>query len=172
MLDRGSRLYKPEGGSGRSHQVTTNLAVLSDTTSYALLGSTPQRNLASKRPLIDASSKVGLAFGVPAQAHRFGGTILPTFSIGARKSIAGILEQSTGPNIALNGHYSGAQIVGKNFVLDPNGNIATASITETRSNAPMSGSSPCKVGQHAWDENFEYRCVVANKWKRIALNSF
>ena len=171
--------------AGGPDQVTTNLAVLSDnTTSYAAIWGLRLNgdHLASEAAIeVDASSRVGLAFGVSGlggASHSIATiediTNSPTaLSIGGLKSIAGIVEQSTGPNgIALNGRYSGAQIIGNNFILDPGGNVVTASITETRSNAPKSGSSPCTIGQHAWDQNFEYRCVAANRWKRMALTPF
>ncbi len=171
--------------TGGPNQITTDLAVLSDNTmGYAAIWGLRLNGdyLASEAAIeIDASSKVGLAFGVSGiggASHSVATiedvTTSPTaFSIGGHKSIAGIVEQSTGPNgIALNGQYSGAQIVGHNFLLDPNGNVVASSITEPRSDAPLSASSPCAIGQHAWNSDFEYRCVATNRWKRTALSSF
>ena len=34
---------------------------------------------------------------------------------------------------------------------------------------PASSSEPCTVGQQAWDQAYEYRCVATNSWRRAAL---
>ncbi|UYW25903.1 hypothetical protein OKC48_21930 [Methylorubrum extorquens] len=171
--------------AGGPNQITTNLAVLSDNkSSYAAIWGLRLNGdfLASEAVIaVDASSKVGLAFGrsgIGGASHSVATiedvTNSPTaLSIGGKKSIAGIVEHSTSPNgLALNGHYSGAQIVGKDFMVDPEGNVSAASITEPNSSPPKSSKSPCRVGQRAWDINYEYRCVASNTWKRAALASW
>ncbi|WP_449411381.1 hypothetical protein [Methylobacterium komagatae] len=42
---------------------------------------------------------------------------------------------------------------------------------ETRVAAPTSSTSACSVGVRAYDSNYEYRCVAANRWRRIAFTS-
>lgn len=37
---------------------------------------------------------------------------------------------------------------------------------------PASAGAPCTTGQHAWDANYEYRCIATNTWKRTALASW
>lgn len=44
-------------------------------------------------------------------------------------------------------------------------------VVEKTQFTPPSSSSPCSVGQHAWDQNYEYRCVSANTWKRMQYTS-
>lgn len=45
-------------------------------------------------------------------------------------------------------------------------------VFETTASTPASSSAPCTTGQHAWDKNYEYRCVATNTWKRAALSSW
>ena len=171
--------------SGGPDQITTNLAVLSDnTSSYSALWGirVSGDHLASEAAVaIDASSKVGLSFGVSkiGGTHHSVATIedatdSPTaLSIGGHKSLAGIVEQSISPNgLALNGTYKGAQIVGKNFLVDPDGDTSVSTLRETSMRPPRSSRSPCLQGQRAWDKDFEYRCVAKDDWKRIALSQF
>ncbi len=171
--------------AGGSNQITTNLAVVSDnTSSYAAIWGLRLNGdfLASEAVIaVDASSKVGLAFGrsgIGGASHSVAtiedATNSPTaFSIGGKKTIAGIVEHSTSPNgIALNGHYSGAQIIGKGFAVDPDGNVTAKSFIEHGNDVPKSSRSPCRVGQRAWDANYEYRCVAENSWKRAVLSNW
>ncbi len=37
---------------------------------------------------------------------------------------------------------------------------------------PASSSSPCEVGERAWDHLYEYRCVAKDRWKRAALETW
>lgn len=53
---------------------------------------------------------------------------------------------------------------------DPAGNLRlSGSLREEGSAPPTSAHAPCIAGQHAWDANYEYRCVAPNLWKRAAL---
>ena len=48
--------------------------------------------------------------------------------------------------------------------------IVGTMITDTHT--PASSSEACVVGQTAFDNSYEYRCVAANSWKRAALTAF
>ena len=54
----------------------------------------------------------------------------------------------------------------------PTGYTTTGSITEAAPATPARSSASCAVGQHAWDANYEYRCVATNHWKRAPLSDF
>lgn len=38
-------------------------------------------------------------------------------------------------------------------------------------NPPLNNTSPCATGTQAFDENFEYRCIANNVWKRIPYDN-
>ncbi|WP_298951169.1 hypothetical protein [uncultured Methylobacterium sp.] len=61
---------------------------------------------------------------------------------------------------------------GEGIRLHDDGGLVAASVTEPRPSTPPRASSPCTVGQHAWDAEYEYRCVAPNRWKRAALSSW
>ncbi len=48
----------------------------------------------------------------------------------------------------------------------------TQTLIESFSAPPASSSAPCVAGQRTWDENFEYRCVGTNHWRRTQLVDF
>lgn len=88
-----------------------------------------------------------------------------------------IVATSTG-NIALNPGGTG-------YGVNVNGTMAVSgavtaqtnlsvlgSLIQPSSNAPASGTSPCTIGQEAWDGGYEYRCVATNQWVRSAHASF
>jgi hypothetical protein len=50
--------------------------------------------------------------------------------------------------------------------------LKVASLSEIMSAPPSSSSANCTPGQHAWDTNYEYRCVAPNIWKRIFLQGW
>ncbi|BDL42046.1 hypothetical protein [Methylorubrum extorquens] len=94
-------------------------------------------------------------------------------NIGGKKSLASIRDGSVAPiGILLQGNYSTSQIAGLGWSVGPDGSLTTSRITETGSTAPATSNSPCRVGQRAWDQNFEYRCVAVNKWKRASLSDW
>jgi hypothetical protein len=97
-----------------------------------------------------------------------------SLSIGGAKSVAGIREGSRSPTgIALQGSYGMAQISGNGWSVDPRGRITTrGGVVESAPATPASSAAPCTVGERAWDAQFEYRCVAANRWKRAALQDF
>lgn len=43
---------------------------------------------------------------------------------------------------------------------------------EPQTFTPTSSAATCTAGQHAWDANYEYRCVATNTWKRAALSTW
>jgi hypothetical protein len=45
-------------------------------------------------------------------------------------------------------------------------------LVETIPHVPASSSAPCVTGERAWDQNYEYRCVAPNRWKRAALSDW
>ncbi|GJD51072.1 hypothetical protein OPKNFCMD_3823 [Methylobacterium crusticola] len=99
--------------------------------------------------------------------------------IGGTKTIAGILDASTSANgIALNGVYSGAQIVGTGWSVSPSGNVAAQSVTVSGNLyvpapiVPATASTGCAKGQISYDASFAYVCVATNTWKRAALSSW
>ncbi len=95
------------------------------------------------------------------------------FNIGGKKSLAAIRDGSVTPTgILLQGTYAAAQIAGAGWSVGPDGGLTTTSVTEIISAPPAASNAPCRVGQHAWDTRFEYRCVAANKWKRAALSDW
>lgn len=169
---------------GGPNKATTNLAVVSDNTKdYAALWGIRVNGdlLASEAAIeVDSSSKTGLAFGVSrigGQAHSVATiqdvTTSPTsFSIGGTHSLASIFDSSKSQNgLALNGSYAGAQIVGHNFVIYPNGNVK-APMFQGKLTTPASSSAPCEPGQFMDDADYHYVCVGANTWKRVALSAF
>ena len=104
----------------------------------------------------------------------------------ARFSVAPILI-GTGQAIALDGTAEGAfsrhlAFDGRDLVYGASGGTAlrvsdtgvveAASVREARPRAPHAAADPCRPGDHAWDEAFEYRCVAPNRWKRSALSDW
>lgn len=59
-----------------------------------------------------------------------------------------------------------------NFGVDGVGNMTALSITESRTTTPASSTAACTAGARTWDQNYEYRCVATNTWKRAALSSW
>jgi hypothetical protein len=58
-------------------------------------------------------------------------------------------------------------------IFDEQGNLTTAgSVIQTRGSPPSTSTSPCVVGQQAWDRDYEYRCVAPNTWRRAALSAW
>jgi hypothetical protein len=47
-----------------------------------------------------------------------------------------------------------------------------APIVESAPAIPASSHAACTPGQHAWDANYDYRCVAPNTWKRAALSAW
>jgi hypothetical protein len=47
-----------------------------------------------------------------------------------------------------------------------------APVVEAAPDVPANSHTPCTTGQHAWDANYEYRCVAPNTWKRAALSAW
>ena len=45
-------------------------------------------------------------------------------------------------------------------------------ILERSSRVPASSNAPCRPGEHAWDLEFEYRCVAQDRWRRSALSNW
>ncbi|GAN47812.1 hypothetical protein ACXR8U_06515 [Methylobacterium radiotolerans] len=45
-------------------------------------------------------------------------------------------------------------------------------LVETIPHVPASSSAPCVIGERAWDQSYEYRCVAPNRWKRAALSDW
>lgn len=45
-------------------------------------------------------------------------------------------------------------------------------IIEAMPHVPASADAPCIAGEHAWDRNFEYRCIAENRWRRAALSDW
>ncbi|GJD48585.1 hypothetical protein OPKNFCMD_1308 [Methylobacterium crusticola] len=95
------------------------------------------------------------------------------------KAIAGVVEHSTSSNgIALNGIYSGAQIVGTGWNVSPAGAVTMSGATVngnlyvTTPLVPATAATPCAKGQISYDAEFVYVCVTANTWKRAALASW
>lgn len=134
---------------------------------------------------VDAASPVGLGFGLSG----IGGTSHSvatiedvsasptTLSIGGHHSLAGIVEQSISQNgIALNGTYTGAQIVGKGFILDAAGKLTASAIAaggfQGALMTPKTSAAQCSPGQFEDDVEYHYVCVAKNRWKRVALSSF
>lgn len=96
-----------------------------------------------------------------------------SINISGKKSLAAIRDGSAAPTgILLQGDYSSAQIAGLGWSVAPDGSLTTPRITETASAAPAKSDSPCRVGQRAWNQSFEFRCVATNKWKRVPLSDW
>lgn len=74
--------------------------------------------------------------------------------------------------ISLEGKYARAQIAGTGWSISPTGSISAHAIRETVSAPPTSSQAPCQEGEHAWDANYEYRCIARNSWKRSALSAW
>lgn len=49
------------------------------------------------------------------------------------------------------------------------GHATVLSLTISSPNPPLAADSPGVAGQMEWDENYEYRCVATNTWKRVAI---
>jgi hypothetical protein len=58
------------------------------------------------------------------------------------------------------------------MALDARGNLSVAGSLIQRKGAPASPTAPCALGEQRWDENFEYRCIAPNRWKRTALENW
>ncbi|MCJ2086476.1 hypothetical protein MKK88_10800 [Methylobacterium sp. E-005] len=52
------------------------------------------------------------------------------------------------------------------------GRLDAASVRESRPTPPRNGSDACTPGDHAWDQDYEYRCVAPNRWKRAPLSDW
>lgn len=50
--------------------------------------------------------------------------------------------------------------------------IGTTNVGEPSPTVPATSTSACTAGDHAWDANYEYRCISTNQWKRAALTSW
>ena len=86
-----------------------------------------------------------------------------------------IVDRALGSSIAsFQGRTAanGGNIATVNGAMQITGPMAAASVTETTSQTPSSSTAACTIGQHAWDTNYEYRCVATNQWRRLALSSF
>ncbi len=92
----------------------------------------------------------------------------------------GAVQMDVGAGLSLGTH--GARIIGAGghlFFDNWDGDVNfrapvtfTKTVIETVTTTPASSTAPCSVGQHAWDANYEYRCVQANVWKRAALSTW
>lgn len=138
------------GLGGQSHAIATISDASSGPVSYLVTGAHTTASI-----LDDSSAPVSL-------------------SIGGAKSVAGIREGSKSPaGIVLQGAYGVAQIQGNGWSVDPAGRIITrAGVVESASSPPASSTAPCRVGERAWDADWEYRCIAPNRWKRSALQDF
>lgn len=54
----------------------------------------------------------------------------------------------------------------------PNSFTTSVPIIEAMPSTPASSTAACTTGQRAWDQNYEYRCVATDTWKRAALAAF
>lgn len=96
-----------------------------------------------------------------------------SLNISGIKSLAAIRDGSSTPTgILLQGKYTAHQISGPGWSVGPDGSLMVATITESVSSPPPSSKAPCQAGQRAWDQQYEYRCVAPNRWKRSALSDW
>jgi hypothetical protein len=72
----------------------------------------------------------------------------------------------------LNGHASVCDFAVTDHLTNRWCVTGTGTVIEAVSAPPASSSAPCTTGQHAWDQNYEYRCVATNTWKRAALSAW
>lgn len=94
-------------------------------------------------------------------------------NISGMKSLAAIRDGSLAPTgILLQGKYTSHQIAGAGWSVGPDGSLTAATITESVSSPPASSKAPCQTGQRAWDQQYEYRCIASNRWKRSALSDW
>jgi hypothetical protein len=74
------------------------------------------------------------------------------------------------------GFHAGQVIImtpfGPVFRLADDGAVYLGRVVEQIPHVPASSSSPCETGEHAWDQNYEYRCVAPNSWRRAALSAW
>ena len=110
--------------------------------------------------------------GIDTAAGRFTGAPI---LLGSGQSIA--LDGTREGGFSRTFGFDGRDLVygtgsGPVFRVDDTGRIQAASIRETHPRPPTNSRDACTLGDHAWDEAFEYRCVATNRWKRAPLNDW
>ncbi|HJE24570.1 MAG TPA: hypothetical protein K8W01_13010 [Methylorubrum populi] len=162
--------FGSSGIGGQSHSVATIQDVTAGPTSLQTAGAKTIADL-----VLGASGPRAIQItGARSSSAIEDTTTSPAaLNIGGKKSLAAIRDGSTTPTgILLQGAYATAQISGPGWSVAPDGGLTAASVTEPVSAPPASSRAPCRVGQRAWDKDYEYRCVAANRWKRAALSDW
>lgn len=113
-----------------------------------------------QKPFTDAAVKLAVGNTIRFGANGMGGSVSSRTSAEA----GSILFEANATILDFGG--------GQQNIFGPTGYTTTGSITEAASATPARSSAPCAVGQHAWDANYEYRCVATNHWKRAPLSDF
>lgn len=113
-----------------------------------------------QKPFTDAAVKLAVGNAIRFGANGAGGSVVSATATSGGSMLFGA-------NLTVIDFGGGQQ---NKFT--PSGYTTTGSIIESTPATPAHSSSPCSVGQHAWDASYEYRCVAMNHWKRVPLSDF
>ena len=110
--------------------------------------------------------------GLDASAARF---TKAAIVLGANQAVVVDGDPATGAFghwIAWNGQFLGFYTHGAAPLQVHDDRVVVPRLVEEAPRVPASSSAPCQAGERAWDQDYEYRCVARDRWKRAALGDW